>query len=131
MADALLLRAGQTARSIQYGCAKLNAEIAAHFAGAGQAPAASEGERSSLPPAASTGNRPNPGPEVIVPATAALGLAVERRVFLSYARGRQSTPFARWCKARLEAEGWTVWFDEEGEHYWTVPTHTRASKRTL
>ena len=34
------------------------------------------------------------------------------RVFLSYARGEVATRFARWCKSKLEEDGWEVWFDE-------------------
>ena len=36
------------------------------------------------------------------------------KLFLSYARGDESTPFARRLKAYLEEHGFDVWMDEEG-----------------
>ena len=36
----------------------------------------------------------------------------QRQVFLSYARGRESTLFARFLKQQLELAGWAVWMDE-------------------
>ena len=36
------------------------------------------------------------------------------KLFLSYARGDESTPFARKLKAFLEEHGFEVWMDEEG-----------------
>ena len=36
------------------------------------------------------------------------------KLFLSYARGDESTPFARRLKAFLEGNGFKVWMDEEG-----------------
>ena len=36
------------------------------------------------------------------------------KLFLSYARGEESTPFARNLKAFLEEHGFEVWMDEEG-----------------
>jgi len=36
------------------------------------------------------------------------------QIFLSYARGDKSTPFARWIKVQLEGVGYKVWMDEEG-----------------
>ena len=36
------------------------------------------------------------------------------KLFLSYARGDESTPFARCLKAFLEEYGFAVWMDEEG-----------------
>jgi len=37
-----------------------------------------------------------------------------KKLFLSYARGDESTPFARRLKAYLEEHGFDVWMDEEG-----------------
>eukprot|EP00937_MAST-01D_sp_MAST-1D-sp2_P003028 g3028.t1 len=36
------------------------------------------------------------------------------KLFVSYPRGEQTTPFARWVKGKLEHEGYAVWMDEEG-----------------
>ena len=36
------------------------------------------------------------------------------KLFMSYPRGEETTPFARWLKGKLEAEGYAVWMDEEG-----------------
>ena len=36
------------------------------------------------------------------------------KLFMSYPRGDETTPFARKLKAALEANGFVVWMDEEG-----------------
>ena len=55
------------------------------------------------------------------PAAAAAAIAARaaaqgdnNKLFLSYARGDESTPFARRLKAFLEEHGFEVWMDEEG-----------------
>ena len=42
------------------------------------------------------------------------GSRSNNKLFLSYARGDESTPFARRLKAFLEEHGFEVWMDEEG-----------------
>ena len=41
-----------------------------------------------------------------------LATAARGQIFLSYGRSSRVTPFARWCKAQLEAAKWNVWMDE-------------------
>ena len=47
-------------------------------------------------------------------ASTATSGAQGNKLFLSYARGDESTPFARRLKAYLEEHGFDVWMDEEG-----------------
>ena len=67
-------------------------------------------------------DKPGPGQLTSLDGTAAGATTAMRRysrsesakLFMSYPRGESTTPFARWLKQKLEADGYTVWMDEEG-----------------
>ena len=57
--------------------------------------------------------RSKPAAAAATVARAATQVGNNNKLFLSYARGDESTPFARRLKAYLEEHGFDVWMDEE------------------
>ena len=104
-AIALLQRADATMAAIEHGCAALRGELATFLKAGADPTQLSSGQGSG-------GGSAGAGSELALAATPAAEpeatrLHTDRRVFLSYSRGATTTPFARWCKARLEESGWS------------------------
>ena len=59
-------------------------------------------------------SKPAAAAAAVAAAVAARSAAQGNKIFLSYARGDESTPFARRLKAFMEEHGFEVWMDEEG-----------------